>query len=469
MHLRHLWQRVVEAQFGLNPAAMDEDVWALATLCPQLRALTVLEGLVTPDTLGALGSLFPRLTSVATSFTRMADEQVLALAARCPDLQTFIYEFGRGAPLTGRGAPLTGRGAPLTGRGVAWLAARCRQLVRLEVAGSGVTDDALMAVGQHCSALQTLNLKACMGWTDRGLRALLAECRALTKLSFAYTSLDDDAMLVIAERCPKLRVLIVDECGAVSDAGVRAVAARCPGLVELSAVHCALTDVAIADIARHCPLLETLRIESCDFITDVGIEALGRHCTKLRCLELAGCVKLTDRGMANLVGRCPELRILDVSRSRKIGGKTLAAIAANCRHLQTLILDNCTAATQRGLVAVALACPHLAFVSLATCPAVTNESLIAMMRVCLHLREICILGNERPTDALLESMAASWLDEHILVLDTQYCLGMSHAYRSRWELGDLMTLFDGIRERLSSAQAQPVCDFNERAVAGLRS
>ena len=109
---------------------------------------------------------------------------------------------------------------------------------------------------------------------------------------------------------------------------LEAVAAHCPHLELLDLAWCngGVTDAGIAALAARCPRLASLAMDCCGQITDGALRSLGRHSAELAELSVAWCGNLTDAALAD-IGRCPQLGYLDVSQCGKLTAPALAAAA----------------------------------------------------------------------------------------------------------------------------------------------
>jgi len=69
-----------------------------------------------------------------------------------------------------------------------------------------------------------------------------------------------------------------------------------------------ITDEFFCEIARLCPKLEGLQLESCD-ITDTSIYAIAHSCHNLRGLNIKDCHYLSDVAINTLISRNPNIII----------------------------------------------------------------------------------------------------------------------------------------------------------------
>ncbi|VAI25755.1 unnamed protein product [Triticum turgidum subsp. durum] len=198
----------------------------------------------------------------------------------------------------------------------ATLAPRCAPHLRsLRLAGRAAAEAApfLRAAG-----LRSLRLSGCRDLTDAALAVLAARHGGLAELHIGPDPLDrisSDALRSVALCCPRLRCL------------------RLSGLREVAAD-------ALADLARHCPLLHDLAFIDCLALDEPALAGL----TSLRFLSVAGCQNIKWATASASWAQLPSLSALDVSRtdvspgavSRLISHSTTLRLicALNCASLE---------------------------------------------------------------------------------------------------------------------------------------
>lgn len=76
-----------------------------------------------------------------------------------------------------------------------------------------------------------------------------------------------------------------------------------------------MTDSTLAQLAVHCPRLNTLVLSHCDQVTDEGIARLAEGLCgpdQLQTLAMDNCPLLTDAALEHLGSNCRKLRQLDL-------------------------------------------------------------------------------------------------------------------------------------------------------------
>jgi hypothetical protein len=168
-------------------------------------------------------------------------------------------------------------------------------------------------LAQGCPQLTTLETKSAL-LTEDDLCYIVQSCRNLQTLEVDESIISDRAMYAIAQHCKNLRNFEVTTTGAVTDAGLCAVAAACPKLRVL-VIGTACSDVTLTALAEHCTDLRSLYLSSpdtaTDRVTDLGVTVLVSGCTKLRVLWL-GSVDISDAILPVLADKCKLLRELHI-------------------------------------------------------------------------------------------------------------------------------------------------------------
>jgi hypothetical protein len=175
-------------------------------------------------------------------------------------------------------------------------------------------DATVIAIARHFRGLQVLRLGS-MQLTDRSLEALAANCPGLLELSLdSGANLTDAGVAQLVQGCTKLRDLSLAFSPQCTDASVVAVAKHLPLLASMDLSHCRLiTDAAVTALIQGCPSLVSLSLRNCPLITDAAIVALAQQSRGLHALNVAYCKLLTDASLVALAEHCFQLRLLSVT------------------------------------------------------------------------------------------------------------------------------------------------------------
>jgi len=180
-----------------------------------------------------------------------------------------------------------------------------------------------------------------------------------------------------------------------------------------------LTSQGLVQIADHCPRLEELNIDEVNYLSDASVNHLiERLGGSLRQLWIDG-ETLTDESFGNLGLLASRLELLSISFADSMGPRGMRAIArlANLewlkvrrasqlqaedfvrafsdRQLKKLIyldLSECSTLSDAGLMAMAKNCPNLGTLNLCWCWELTDISLVCVVNCCKFLISLNLCG-----------------------------------------------------------------------------
>jgi len=250
-----------------NCLMQDSHLQAISSSCHSLRALDIsYSPHVTTAGVSTLLSCCTALEELdmSTCPAAVSDELMQVVAAHCPRLTSLYMEHDEefAANDTQRGLGLS-HAAYLTHGGLRALAAGCRELQVLSVAGQEVRSD----------DSQDQQVPTTSG---SGLSALLVSCSQLTSLDLSLCTWVTEPEL--AGICAHGKVL---------------------QSLALSGAE-ALTDSVAQQLADSCKALTSLRLSSCPSLTDEGAQALAKGLPELTLLQLSGCTSLSKAVSSSL-------------------------------------------------------------------------------------------------------------------------------------------------------------------------
>lgn len=286
----------------------DQGVRVLVRGCPELRCIDALGCNITDASVSFITALGERLRVLDLGFTLVTDAGLRILSTHCPHLESLeLYGCER-----------------ISDVGIHAIADSCRELQKLDVGRTPVTDAGLAAIAALTRlSLRDINLRDCAAITDGGLSQLAEAGNGLERIDVSETDISDVGVQYLASHCPRLTELLVWNCSRVTDMGLHHIAASCPLLRMLDVGSERITDVGLKYVSR-LKHLETLELFGCEKITDAGVQELLASCTKLRRLNL-GDTGITDASLRLISQALPNLMDLDVSGC---GAVSRAAIAA---------------------------------------------------------------------------------------------------------------------------------------------
>jgi hypothetical protein len=209
-------------------------------------------------------------------------------------------------------------------------------------------------------------------------------------------------------------------CGCAADKSFTNLLKQFTCLQSLNLFACKnLTSHGLVQIADHCPLLEELNIDEVNYLSDDSVNHLiSRAAGRLRQLWIDG-ETLTDDAFVNLDQLAAKLELLSISFADSMGQRGMRAVArlANLEWLKVrranqlqaqdfvqafsggrlkkllyLDLSECSTITDAGLIAVAQNCPNLGTLNLCWCWELTDVSLSCVVNYCKFLISINLCG-----------------------------------------------------------------------------
>jgi hypothetical protein len=190
----------------------------------------------------------------------------------------------------------------------------------------------------------------------------------------------DDQVLAAAGRAPCLRSLSVAFCRGMGDTA----------LAAFASARCGTASNSSSGSGSQGGLQE-LVLDDCAAVGDKGLRALldgGDGCRHLRRLSLAHCSKVTDAPLMALAER-GVLEALSLNSLQLIGPPTLAALAKGCGDvLQELDVSFCRGVTEGALGALVDRCSRLQVLSVYSCTQLTQRFLFGHGRDGLQIHGV---------------------------------------------------------------------------------
>lgn len=163
---------------------------------------------------------------------------------------------------------------------------------------NAIDDSALRKICQNCLNLRALNFSNCRNITDfRGLHAISGLQKLWVAASNKFTDID---LIKVAEK-GKLEVFHATFCD-VGNSGLLALAEFCPNLTELRIDQCnEIFDESLEKLMKACRKLESLSLQASG-VTDLGIFAIRESRPRfLKELDVSFCRNVGDNGAEALL------------------------------------------------------------------------------------------------------------------------------------------------------------------------
>ena len=393
----------------------DAGLATLAAACPRLRTLRL------PAT--------PGITVVGMEYVAQGCRQLKALTlppgntAALPDIDAWLEVIGQGLKQLRR---LSLVRSSVTDAGLAHLVTGCRSLTALDLTHCDELSEAgfLATVGTMCPHLVELVLDGCPWLSSASFATLAIGCPRLTRLGLQFNpQVTEEFLVVVGTALSGLRRLSLGDCPRVTAAGVAGVAVRCPyltsldlrrvlsrtgvdyrdalqaigsscsRLTQLNLHHCAqISNKDLIAIGKGCSLLQRLNLYRCLAVGDEGLGGIADGCHYLWELNLMGCTRVTDTGLAMLGDGCPVIASLSLGGCVWITTRGIGRLVSQCVRMAALDLSDCTQITDAALAAIGRNCPDLHSLRVANCHQLTIFGIAAVEASCPWLDKVCATG-----------------------------------------------------------------------------
>ncbi|KAH7957288.1 hypothetical protein HPB52_017112 [Rhipicephalus sanguineus] len=245
---------------------------------------------------------------------------------------------------------------------------RCPNLEYLDASGVQLSNASVLQLANRCPKLKTVLLKDCCDVREKSLRRLLRRCKCLEHVDLAD-------MYQFTGECFNidglgLRRLVLRGCSGLTPRGISRIATKCSSLTELVLYDC--YTIADHDLQSICQ--ESLDLNSNGSVDDAALAPICTGCTKLRFLNLSNCDKgITDEAMRH-VAKCRELRELKINYVVKITDAGMHNLACH-GLLQSLEARGCTLLDNPGVLAMVELCRDLRLLDLSGCELVSTPAM----------------------------------------------------------------------------------------------
>jgi hypothetical protein len=201
-----------------------------------------------------------------------------------------------------------------------------------------MSDSVLIAIGQRCVKLETLNVfnyyRPEYRVTDVGVRAVLQGCPLLRETDVEYAASISGELRVELARRRDFKSLDL-YYWTRSNELAQEVLKFCPNLTELRCSYCpGITDATLLLCAHHCPPLMTILLRECPLVTSHSVCALVTKAgDRLRTIECIDCPELGDETALAIAERCPLLE--NFSIIPPVSDAAVTKLVKCCVHLRS--------------------------------------------------------------------------------------------------------------------------------------
>jgi hypothetical protein len=102
------------------------------------------------------------------------------------------------------------------------------------------------------------------------------------------------SLFFLIKNCPKIEEIDLSECKDVEEMPDLLATCDLSALTYLNLRNSLVTDPILRFVARQCPKLKTLILESCSDLSDSGVMKVANSCLQLATLDLSFCNLVSD-------------------------------------------------------------------------------------------------------------------------------------------------------------------------------
>ncbi|KAL0904563.1 hypothetical protein M5K25_026690 [Dendrobium thyrsiflorum] len=269
-----------------------------------------------------------------------------------------------------------------------------------------IGDEALGLIAQRCPNLTRLKLRACRELTEAGMYVLAKHCPNLRKLSCGSCNFGARGVEAVLRGCLLLEELSIKRLRGLNEAAgvggnivVSSSSLRSICLKELYNGQC------FGPVIASSPNLRTLKLFRCAGEWDCLLEEVAEKVTGLVEVHLEK-LQVSDRGLFALAS-CTDLEVLHLVKTPECTDAGLITITEKCRLLRKIHIDGwkTNRIGDEGLMAVAKRCPNLQeLVLIGVNP--TSLSLGLLGSNCRNLERLALCGSETFGDKEISCIAA---------------------------------------------------------------
>ena len=264
------------------------------------------------------------LTALSVRGCALTDAGLDIVLRGCRRLQSFDVGVGR----EGEGGGGVGSSSLYTDMLLISLSKFARSLHSITLTHcSAITDRGVLTLAQSCPSLAAVNFAHCPLLTNLSLLHIADSpvASALTSVTFSHCHrVDDHGTSYLVNKATALVALRVAQCIAVTDRTLqflsRRLGASSCAVREVDLFRCPISDRGLIALgsARRAGWsgLSVLLLGNCTQVSDVGVRATAAVCTELKELSLYGCNSITDASLHSLGQYCSRLYALPHTGSK---------------------------------------------------------------------------------------------------------------------------------------------------------
>lgn len=203
-------------------------------------------------------------------------------------------------------------------------------------------DEGIARIAECCNNLNLLDVYNCPELTNTTLRCLTQSCPNRLSLDLGLSNPYSDCRPYSDVRQAEVVGLMAAVRSRFAADELMALAKTHPALTSLGLGFSLVNDGTLTCIVECCQRLTTLDLQNCTALTDSAILALAAHCKELRSLDLQRDLWLGAHPVAfpipTLVHTGRALTVMHYGLYCTVSDETLIELAENCNQLVCLHL-----------------------------------------------------------------------------------------------------------------------------------
>jgi Leucine Rich repeat len=282
--------------------------------------------------------------------------------------------------------------------------------LKCERKSDSIGDEAIALIALRCPGLIRLKLRACRAVTDAGIEALADSCPNLSKLSVGSCSFGSKGIEAVLRACINLEELSIKRLKGLSDSNASPpisakLVARSLRAICLKELH---NGQCFSTLISNSPNLKVLKLFRCSGDWDPLLEDISVKVPVITEIHLEK-LQVSDRGLMALAA-CPNLEVLHLVKTPECTDTGISALAERCHLLRKIHIDGwkTNRIGDQGLITIARRCPNLQeLVLIGVNPTARSLELVATN--CANLERLALCGSETFGDAEISCIAAKCL------------------------------------------------------------
>ncbi len=147
-------------------------------------------------------------------------------------------------------------------------------IITLDFQHTDICDNSLSWILSKCSNVKTINLCSCENLSRDVFEDLECDISSIEHLDLSKTSVSEESVLSILEKCPHLKTLKLADCRRLSSYVFADLDRKFSSLEELDLSGTKVCESSVRCILEHCPNLKTLSLMSCENLSEKVLDSV---------------------------------------------------------------------------------------------------------------------------------------------------------------------------------------------------